>query len=106
MEQWSLAVISFKMWGELSPTKEHPVVTKGTLESIDKDAAKKKDDDLEQKKVDKTHSTLPPLPSTTKRTIGQAEVESAFFKVQKILKFTKFSIKTLIIVRWNLLRSF
>lgn len=82
MEQWRLAVICFKMWGELSPTKELSDATmesNDTLESLDNDAAKKKDDDIEQKRAEK--ATLPPPQTATKRSIGQAEVESAYFKV-------------------------
>lgn len=78
MEQWRLATISFKMWGEISPTKELPTTTKSeastitTTESLDNiDAgAKKKDDDFEEK-----------LLQQPKRSIGQAEIESAYFKV-------------------------
>lgn len=70
MEQWRFATISLKMWGELSPTKEFQPVA---IESSDNDAAKKKDDDLNEVKQEEAH--------TPKRSIGQAEIESAYFKV-------------------------
>ena len=70
MEQFRLAMICFKMWGELSPTKELPSEIKTSDIS---EAAKKKDDDLEQKKEESAHHL--------KRSLGQAEVESAYFKV-------------------------
>lgn len=76
MEQWRFATISLKMWGELSPTKEFPEVSTSqpvAIESSDNDAAKKKDDDLNEVKQEEAH--------TPKRSIGQAEIESAYFKV-------------------------
>ena len=64
------------MWGELSPTKEFPVEATSqpvAIESSDNDAAKKKDDDLNEEKQEEA--------PTPKRSIGQAEIESAYFKV-------------------------
>jgi hypothetical protein len=82
MEQWRVAMICFKMWGELSPTKELPATSPSTTMESDNDAAKKKNDDLEQKQEEKTEQPIPPPTSATmKRSIGQAEVESAYFKV-------------------------
>lgn len=86
MEQWRLAMICFKMWGELSPTKEVPATSPSTAMKSDNDAAKKKDDDIEQKQEEKAEQPITPPPTTTtkKRSIGQAEVESAYFKVSEI----------------------
>lgn len=70
MEQWRLAMICFKMWGELTPTKELPATSPSTAMESDS----KKNDDIEEK-------TEPP--ATMKRSIGQAEVESAYFKVNE-----------------------
>ena len=78
MEQWRLAVLCFKMWGELSPTKEVPAQSPSKAMQSDSDAAKKKNDDVEQKTE---QHPLPP-PAATRRSIGQAEVESAYFKVK------------------------
>lgn len=76
MEQWRFASISFKMWGELSPTNEFPEKATSqptAIESSDNDAAKKKNDDLNEGKQEEA--------PTPKRSIGQAEIESAYFKV-------------------------
>lgn len=82
MEQWRLAVICFKMWGELSPSKEHAAsLSSTTLKQAD-EAAHKKKDDIEQKYDENEEGKVPlPLSQGTKRSIGQAEVESVFFKV-------------------------
>lgn len=63
MEQWRMATLSFQLWGALSPAKES-VSTVGF--------AKKTDADPE--KSDRT--------PTPKRSIGQAEIESAYYKVR------------------------
>lgn len=69
MEQWRLATLSFNMWGALSPTKEKSPPIEDT-----------KKVDPEPEKMDR--------PPTPKRSIGQAEIESAYFKVNSfILKF-------------------
>lgn len=75
------------MWGELSPTKELPATSPSTAMESDNDAAKKKDDDIVQKQEEKTEqpTTPPPTTATKKRSIGQAEVESAYFKVREVL---------------------
>lgn len=64
MEQWRLATLSFKMYGAMTPTKE-------MLPSLD------------EAKKPETEPIVPPTdrPSTPKRSIGQAEIESSFFKV-------------------------
>ncbi|CAO1355953.1 unnamed protein product [Diamesa hyperborea] len=63
MEQWRLATLSFKMYGAMTPTKE-------MLPSID------------DEKKPETEPIVPPIdrPSTPKRSIGQAEIESSFYK--------------------------
>lgn len=63
MEQWRLAALSFNMWGALSPVKELPPPISET----------KKVDSEPEKKTDR--------PPTPKRSIGQAEIESAYYKV-------------------------
>jgi anoctamin-8 len=71
MEQWRLASLSFNMWGALSPSKELPPPL---------DDPKKTD--AEPEKTDR--------PPTPKRSIGQAEIESSYFKVS----FEYFKMKT------------
>lgn len=61
MEQWRIATISFKLWGALTPTKE--------LSSIE-----------EHKKTD-SDNLQADRPHTPKRSIGQAEIESSYYKV-------------------------
>lgn len=61
MEQWRLATLSFNMWGALSPTK-------ATAPPIE-----------DTKKVDPEPEK--PEPPNPKRSIGQAEIESAYYKV-------------------------
>jgi hypothetical protein len=82
MEQWRIASLSFKMWGSMSPTKEAPVPldTKSKVET-------------EPKKFDPA--------AVPKRSIGQAEIESAYYKVSRAFKrldglssFTFFLIST------------
>lgn len=63
MEQWRLANLSFTMWGAMSPTKELPP-TVGDNKKID----------AEPEKTDR--------PPTPKRSIGQAEIESSYYKVR------------------------
>jgi hypothetical protein len=63
MEQWRLANLSFSLWGALSPTKELPPPIEDT-----------KKVDTEPEKTDR--------PPTPKRSIGQAEIESAYYKVR------------------------
>lgn len=64
-EQWRLAKLSFKMWGALSPTQE-----RAPLIPPDKASTTKSSDSSEPSE----------LPSTPKRSIGQAEIESALYK--------------------------
>lgn len=70
MEQWRLATLSFKLWGALSPTKELPTLPE-LSSSVSHDP--KKNDDVQNE--------LPAI--AAKRSIGQAEIESAYFKVCK-----------------------
>ena len=92
MEQWRLAALSFNMWGALSPVKELPPTITDT------------------KKVDPEPEKTTDRPPTPKRSIGQAEIESAYYKVRrKILRNLKINhsdnIFQLLIVRWNIFRS-
>lgn len=65
MEQWRLATLSFQLWGAMTPIKEQ---TPPTAEEI-----KKNDPEPEKAATDQ--------PPTPKRSIGQAEIESAYYKV-------------------------
>jgi anoctamin-8 len=62
MEQWRLATLSFNMYGALSPTKELPPPINDPKKT-----------DAEPEKTDR--------PPTPKRSIGQAEIESSYYKV-------------------------
>lgn len=64
-EQWRLAKLSFKMWGALSPTQERTPLISQT-----KSTTSRLSDSSEPSEI----------PSTPKRSIGQAEIESALFK--------------------------
>lgn len=69
-------MISFKLWGAMSPTKEIPatVNTKSVDESVG-ETKKNNEDEI-------TSSDRPSqLAQNTKRCIGQAEIESSYFKV-------------------------
>lgn len=63
MEQWRLANLSFTRFGAMSPTKELPPTV-----------GDNKKTDAEPEKNDR--------PPTPKRSIGQAEIESSYFKVR------------------------
>lgn len=84
MEQWQLATLSFKMWGALSPTKEQLQLPSNLQSTTEGEIDPKKNDDAqcEQKKLESAnqHDESQPF-ITTKRSIGQAEIESAYFKV-------------------------
>jgi hypothetical protein len=81
MEQWRLATLSFQMWGALTPsatTKEFPAVSSDNKKNDDAQSEE------QQKKAHEQEQQQQPLdlPSpSAKRSIGQAEIESAFFKV-------------------------
>lgn len=76
MEQWRLATLSFKLWGALSPTKEHPTAPE-LSSSISSDPKKNDDAEIEKREIEQHE--LPTI--SAKRSIGQAEIESAYFKV-------------------------
>lgn len=63
MEQWRLANLSFILWGAMTPTKEKPPPMISDAKKVDP----------EPEKTDR--------PPTPKRSIGQAEIESAYYKV-------------------------
>lgn len=89
MEQWSLAALSFNTWGALTPSKELPPPIEDT-----------KKVDTEPGKTDR--------PPTPKRSIGQAEIESSYYKVKKIFyKQLKINDAHNIVqlVRWHILGS-
>lgn len=82
MEQWRMAMISFKLWGAMSPTNDSPPPTNHKLDNESNEECKKSD-------VDEMFFPDRPLQGTQniKRSIGQAEIESSYFKVFLILKF-------------------
>lgn len=84
MEQWRLAMISFKMWGEMSPMKEIPPATTTKGSSDNEAGARKKDDDFNEKQKQQSEEEVRKVEQTVtpKRSIGQAELESAYFKVR------------------------
>lgn len=65
-EQWRLAKLSFKMWGALSPTQEKLTES----QTISSQSTAKQNDSSDPSEI----------PSTPKRSIGQAEIESALYK--------------------------
>lgn len=76
MEQWRMAMISFKLWGAMSPTKEIPATVNAKPEDEPISETKKNNED------EITSSDRPSqLAQSTKRCIGQAEIESSYFKV-------------------------
>ncbi|CAG9798588.1 unnamed protein product [Chironomus riparius] len=77
MEQWQLATLSFKLWGALSPTKEHPTAPE-LSSSISSDPKKNDDADIEKKEIEQHE--LPTI--SAKRSIGQAEIESSYYKYE------------------------
>lgn len=90
MEQWRLATLSFQMWGALSPTKESPPTVP------------------DAKKTDAVPEKTDHRAPTPKRSIGQAEIESAYYKVRRFIESwaTRNDADNITqLVRWNLLRS-
>lgn len=75
MEQWQLATLSFKLWGALSPTANKELSTSPELSSSNDP---KKNDDAPSEQ-EQQQAELPTI--ANKRSIGQAEIESAYFKV-------------------------
>lgn len=63
MEQWRMANLSFVLWGAMTPTKEKSQPLPSDTKKIDSEPEK---------------SDRPPTP---KRSVGQAEIESAYYKV-------------------------
>lgn len=70
-----MATISFNLWGEMSPTKPT------SPPSIQSTSASHQD---EEKKKMESESEKSDRLSTPKRSIGQAEIESSYFKVKLI----------------------
>lgn len=73
MEQWRMAMISFKLWGEMSPTKDSAAMP----------STKSDNERTESKEEINAESDRPKQQpaQSTKRCIGQAEIESSYFKV-------------------------
>ncbi|XP_058119949.1 anoctamin-8 [Anopheles ziemanni] len=79
VEQWRLAKLSFKMWGALSPTQEHPPSSLATSLSASAASIPGSTDGKQQS----SEGRSPPsecVPGTPKRSIGQAEIESSLYK--------------------------
>lgn len=77
MEQWRMAMISFKLWGAMSPTKDSVPSAIPRFESGTNEENKKSDIDEILLSERSLHSS-----PNTKRSIGQAEIESSYFKVR------------------------
>uniref|UniRef100_A0A182UDN0 Anoctamin n=1 Tax=Anopheles melas TaxID=34690 RepID=A0A182UDN0_9DIPT len=79
VEQWRLAKLSFKMWGALSPTQEHPpnVASSASTSTSTLTVASGDGKQLDEGKSPSEFSTSSTPP---KRSIGQAEVESSLYK--------------------------
>jgi anoctamin-8 len=77
MEQWRMATISFNLWGELSPIKDLPKQSTSSQDDVNEKQQQKKK--IEGETL--TEKTQENRPSTPKRSIGQAEIESSYFKV-------------------------
>ncbi|ALC39715.1 CG15270 [Drosophila busckii] len=74
LEQWKLAKLSFNMWGALSPTQN---ANRSLAEELAMAEEKLKADAA----AGATQQKQPQQPqSTTKRNIGQAEIESSLYK--------------------------
>lgn len=72
-------MISFKLWGAMSPTKEIPATVNTKPEDEPVSETKKNNED------EITSSDRPSqLAQNIKRCIGQAEIESSYFKVSLI----------------------
>jgi hypothetical protein len=86
MEQWRMATISFNLWGEMSPIKDLPA-SKQSTSSLDDEKQKKTETGGGGGESEK----ITDRPSTPKRTIGQAEIESSYFKVKSLHILLMFS---------------
>ncbi|KAH8410308.1 hypothetical protein KR009_011011 [Drosophila setifemur] len=73
VEQWKLAKLSFNMWGALSPTQN---VTRSLAEELATAEAELKAEGTATPTKSQPHQPDP----TSKRNIGQAEIESSLYK--------------------------
>lgn len=79
LEQWKLAKISFTMWGALSPTQDlNPSIAEAAekIKNETPQGTPTKQSDSTAESTRKNSES-----STSKRNIGQAEIESALYKV-------------------------
>uniref|UniRef100_A0A182XGY7 Anoctamin n=1 Tax=Anopheles quadriannulatus TaxID=34691 RepID=A0A182XGY7_ANOQN len=79
VEQWRLAKLSFKMWGALSPTQEHPPNVASSA-STSTSTLTVGSGDAKQLDEGKSPSEFSASSTPPKRSIGQAEVESSLYK--------------------------
>ncbi|XP_041776644.1 anoctamin-8 isoform X4 [Anopheles merus] len=79
VEQWRLAKLSFKMWGALSPTQEHPPNVASSA-STSTSALTVGSGDGKPLDEGKSPSEFSSSSTPPKRSIGQAEVESSLYK--------------------------
>ncbi|XP_061512701.1 anoctamin-8 isoform X4 [Anopheles gambiae] len=79
VEQWRLAKLSFKMWGALSPTQEHPPNVASSA-STSTSTLTVGSGDGKQLDEGKSPSEFSASSTPPKRSIGQAEVESSLYK--------------------------
>ncbi|XP_040166039.1 anoctamin-8 isoform X5 [Anopheles arabiensis] len=79
VEQWRLAKLSFKMWGALSPTQEHPPNVASSA-STSTSTLTVGSGDGKQHDEGKSPSEFSASSTPPKRSIGQAEVESSLYK--------------------------
>lgn len=75
VEQWRLATLSFKMWGALSPTQSH-AASIATTQAPPLPPS----DDSNNKRDDSPFQSGSAEFVTSKRSIGQAEIESSLYK--------------------------
>lgn len=95
MEQWRLATMSFKMWGALTPTANVAMdFPKSSVDSLVSDT--KKNDDAHHENVQQQQEHATAMAPTPKRSIGQAELESAYYKVHKKNEIKKKTLKKIL----------
>lgn len=78
-EQWKLAKLSFQMWGALSPTTEKLKEMKSNTADSASTTTHSTTATATSKPADPVVNS-PEVPSTPKRSIGQAEIESELYK--------------------------
>ena len=78
LEQWKLAKLSFNMWGALSPTQDHNPSLAEAAEKLKTDTPQSTPT-KQPASGDATRKSSEA--SSTRRNIGQAEIESSLYKV-------------------------